>query len=72
LARILKYHVVAGRVYSDAAAKAGKATTLIDKEVTINNSDGELSVNGAKVVMADVEASNGVIHVIDTVILPAG
>jgi transforming growth factor-beta-induced protein len=72
LARILKYHVIAGRVYSDAAAEAGKATTLIDEDVKIEDQDGKLTINGANVVMRDLDASNGVIHVIDKVILPTG
>jgi uncharacterized surface protein with fasciclin (FAS1) repeats len=70
LADILKYHVVAGRVYADQAIKAGKAPTLQGESVKIaSNADG-VTINGANVLAADIEASNGVIHVIDSVILP--
>ncbi len=71
LADILKYHVVAGRIYSDQAIKAGKASTLQGTNITIAYKGDDVMINGAKVLSADLEASNGVIHVIDTVILPA-
>jgi uncharacterized surface protein with fasciclin (FAS1) repeats len=70
LANILKFHVVPGRVFSPDAVKAGKAATLQGAEVTIKSEGGSVTVNGAKVAAADLDASNGVIHVIDTVILP--
>lgn len=70
LAAILKYHVVSGRIYSPAAVKAGKAKTLQGGDVTIKSSHGDVTIDNAKVVGADLDASNGVIHVIDTVILP--
>jgi transforming growth factor-beta-induced protein len=70
LVSVLKYHVVAGRVYSDQAIKAGKATTLQGQAVTIKAEGAKVMVDSAKVVKADVEARNGVIHVIDSVILP--
>ena len=70
LASILKYHVLAGRVDSAAAAKAGEAKTLQGQTVMIGY-DGGLTVNESKIVAADVEASNGVVHVIDAVLLPA-
>jgi len=70
LASILKYHVVAGRVYSDQALKAGRAETLLGDAVTIKVKNGAAKVNNAKLVALDIEASNGVIHVIDTVLLP--
>lgn len=70
LASILKFHVVPGRVFSDAAAKGATVKTLEGAEVTTKSQDGGVTVNGAKVVKADIDASNGVIHVIDTVILP--
>ncbi len=70
LAAILKYHVVAGRVYSEDALKAGKAKTLQGKPVMIKVVDGVAKVNNAKLLMTDLDASNGVIHVIDTVIMP--
>lgn len=70
LAAILKYHVVAGRVYSSAALKAGTAKTLQGQSIKIAVKDGAAMVNGAKLVATDIDASNGVIHVIDSVILP--
>ena len=70
LAAILKYHVVPGRVYSDTAVSAGQAETLEGKSVHIKHEGDAVKVNEAKVVKADINASNGVIHVIDTVILP--
>ena len=70
LADILKYHVVAGRVYSPDALKAGKAKTLQGGEVAISTRDGAAFVGPAKLVKTDVPASNGVIHVIDSVLIP--
>lgn len=70
LAAILKYHVVEGRVYSPDAVKAGTARTLQGGAVTISTHDG-VSIDNAKVVSADVDASNGVIHAIDTVLMPS-
>lgn len=70
LATILLYHVVAGRVYSNQAGKAGQAATLAKQELRIKAADGKVMVNDAQVVNADLDASNGVIHVIDTVLLP--
>ena len=69
LAGILKFHVVSGAVKSDEVVKMTSAKTVQGQEVTIDAIDG-VKVNGAKVVKADIETSNGVIHVIDTVILP--
>jgi len=70
LASILKYHVVPGRVYSTDALAAGKAKTLQGQSVTIAVQNGVAMVNNAKLVATDLDASNGVIHVIDTVIMP--
>lgn len=70
LTAILKYHVLPGRVYSDQAIEAGKAETLHGGHVTIKAHDGQVMVDNARVISADIEARNGVIHVIDTVILP--
>lgn len=72
LRSILLYHVVEGRVYTDQAIDAGEAATLQGGEVKIKKSWGNVKVNDAKVVTPDIEASNGVIHVIDRVILPKG
>ncbi len=70
LADVLKYHVVQGRVYSDAALKAGKAKTLLGGQIKIKAWGGKAMVNNAELLETDIEASNGVIHVIDTVLLP--
>ena len=71
LAAILKYHVVLGRVYSEDALAAGKAKTLQGGSVRITIQDGVAKVNKAKILATDIDASNGVIHVIDTVIMPS-
>lgn len=70
LADILKYHVVPGRIYSDQALKAGNATTLLGQDIKIKAWGGAAKVQNATLVDTDIDASNGVIHVIDTVILP--
>lgn len=69
LVAILTYHVVSGKVMSTDLSDGMKAATVNGAEVTITTADGA-KVNGANVVMADVEASNGVVHVIDAVLLP--
>lgn len=70
LASILTYHVVAGKVMSkDIAGKTSKTKTVEGSEISINATKGVM-VNDAKVTKADIETSNGVIHVIDTVIMP--
>ena len=71
LTSILTYHVVAGKVMSTDLSNGMTAPTVQGSDVTIMT-DGGVTVDGAKVVAADVEATNGVIHVIDTVILPKG
>ncbi|HMQ92996.1 MAG TPA: fasciclin domain-containing protein [Amaricoccus sp.] len=70
LVSILTYHVVPAKVMSgDIAGKTATAKTLSGEELAIDATSG-VTVNGAKVVTADIEASNGVIHVVDAVILP--
>ncbi len=69
LTAILTYHVVAGKVMSTDLTEGMKAATVNGAEVTITL-DGGAKVNGAVISAADIEASNGVIHVIDSVILP--
>lgn len=69
LAAILTYHVVAGKVMSTDLSDGMTAETVNGAEITIGT-EGGVTVNDANVVIADVEASNGVIHVIDAVILP--
>jgi len=70
LKAVLLYHVVPGRVTSKEVIKLHSAKTLNGAEVTITVKDGNVLINNATVVKADVEADNGVIHVIDTVLLP--
>jgi uncharacterized surface protein with fasciclin (FAS1) repeats len=69
LVAILTYHVVPGAVMSGDLSDGMMATTVQGGEIEIGTMDG-VTVNGANVVAADIEASNGVIHVIDAVILP--
>jgi len=69
LVAILTYHVIAGKVMSTDLSEGLKAATVQGAEVTITL-DGGAKVNGATISAADVAASNGVIHVIDAVILP--
>lgn len=69
LTAILTYHVVPGKVMSTDLSNNMMATTVQGGDVTIMT-EGGVMVNGANVVQADIEASNGVIHVIDAVILP--
>lgn len=71
LVAVLTYHVVAGKVYSKDLSDGMTATTVQGGEVTITLKDGKAMVNNATVTTADIEASNGVIHVIDTVIIPS-
>lgn len=68
LVKILTYHVVPGAVMA-ADVTDGDVATVEGQTVTLSTADG-VSVNGAKVIQADVVASNGVIHAIDAVILP--
>jgi uncharacterized surface protein with fasciclin (FAS1) repeats len=70
LIEILKYHVVPGRIYSNDALVAETARTAQGSRVRFSVAGGTLMVNGASIVHPDVEATNGVIHVIDEVILP--
>ena len=68
LTAVLTYHVVAGKVMA-ADVKAGKVKTVQGSELTIATAGGVM-VDGAKVVATDIVADNGVIHVIDSVVLP--
>lgn len=70
LGDILKYHVVAGKVMAADVVKLTSADTLLGKSVAIKAEGGKVMVNEANVTATDIEASNGVIHVIDSVILP--
>lgn len=70
LTRVLTYHVLPGRVTAEQAMKLSSADTVEGQPVSIETTDGNVMVGGAKVVQADVMASNGVIHAIDKVIMP--
>jgi uncharacterized surface protein with fasciclin (FAS1) repeats len=72
LAEVLKYHVVAGRVMSADVIRAGMAhpETVQGARLHVRVENGRVLVDGAQVVAADIMASNGVIHVIDAVVLP--
>jgi len=70
LARILTYHVLPGKVFA-ANVVDGEVATVEGSNVSFSTTEG-VKVNGANVVATDIAASNGVIHVIDAVILPAG
>lgn len=70
LKKILLYHVVSGNVMSTDVVKLTEAKTVEGSKVKISVKDGNVMINDAKVIKADIKASNGVIHVIDTVILP--
>lgn len=69
LTKVLTYHVVPGIVMASDVVKLDSATTVQGQDVRIDSSSG-VKINGATVIATDVIASNGVIHVIDTVILP--
>lgn len=69
LTAILLYHVVAGRVMSGDVVELDTAPTVFGQDLTVDTEDG-VKVDGATVVAADIAASNGVIHVIDSVLMP--
>ena len=70
LKNVLLYHVVSGNVSSKDVVKLDKATTLNGSDIKIKTVDGKVMINNSQVTTADVQASNGIIHVIDTVLLP--
>ena len=70
LTAILTYHVVAGKVTAKDVFQLTTATTVNGADVAISIVDGGVRIDNANVVKTDIAASNGVIHVIDTVILP--
>jgi uncharacterized surface protein with fasciclin (FAS1) repeats len=70
LKEILLYHVVKGSVDSKTVTTLKSASTLSGMDVHIAVKDGSVMINSAKVTTADVKASNGVIHVIDEVLIP--
>jgi uncharacterized surface protein with fasciclin (FAS1) repeats len=70
LTSILTYHVVAGKVTAADVMKLKSATTVQGTDVAVSTTDGVM-INASKVVKADIMTSNGIIHVIDTVLIPA-
>ncbi len=70
LTAILTYHVVPGKVTAADVVKLTEAKTVNGKPLSIRVDGGNVMINGAKVTTADIAASNGVIHVIDSVVLP--
>ena len=70
LQRILTYHVVAGHVTANDVVKLGSAETVAGGSLIIKTAGGGVMVDNAHVIKTDIVASNGVIHVIDTVLLP--
>ena len=70
LVEILKYHVVPGSVLSTDVVKLEKAKTAAGKAVRVKVADGKVMINKSEVVKADVKSSNGVIHVVNKVLLP--
>jgi uncharacterized surface protein with fasciclin (FAS1) repeats len=72
LKAILSLHVVAGKVTAGEALSAGSAKSLGEGKLSFGIENGSFKVNDATILSADIEADNGVIHVIDTVLLPAG
>ena len=71
LTSILTYHVVSGKVMSGDVVKLKKAETLNGQDVAIMVDENTVMIDNAKVVQTDIECSNGVIHVIDAVIIPS-
>ena len=70
LKNVLLYHVVSGKVSSKEVVDLNKATTLNGSDLNIKTNNGKVMINDADVIGADVIASNGIIHVIDKVLLP--
>lgn len=70
LKQVLLYHVVEGNVMASDVVKINEASTLSGKNVDVKVGDDGVMLNNSKVVTTDIKASNGVIHVIDTVLLP--
>ncbi|TDQ17242.1 putative surface protein with fasciclin (FAS1) repeats [Algoriphagus boseongensis] len=71
LVQVLTYHVVPGKIMSTDLKNGQKAKTVQGSEITVTLKDGKAMINNATVTNADIVASNGVVHVIDTVILPS-
>ncbi|MCC5637020.1 fasciclin domain-containing protein [Nostoc sp. CHAB 5844] len=71
LTKILTYHVVSGKVLASDVVNLDSAPTVEGSSIRIDASNGGVKINDATVTTPDVEADNGVIHVIDTVLIPA-
>jgi uncharacterized surface protein with fasciclin (FAS1) repeats len=71
LTQVLTYHVVPGKVMASDVVKLKQAKTVEGSSVKIKVTDGKVKIDDANVAATDIAASNGVIHVIDTVIMPA-
>jgi transforming growth factor-beta-induced protein len=71
LTNILLYHVVEGKVMAADVLELSEAETLLGESLSIVVEDGKVMIDGAQVIITDIEASNGVIHVIDAVLIPA-
>ncbi len=70
LVAVLNYHVVAGKIPASKVLKLDQATTLEGQQVAIKSGEGKVKVGNANVVKTDIQCSNGIIHVIDSVLLP--
>jgi uncharacterized surface protein with fasciclin (FAS1) repeats len=70
LTEVLTYHVVSGKVMASDVVKMDSAKTVQGKSLKIETKNGTVTVNGAKVIKTDIVTKNGVIHVIDAVLLP--
>ena len=70
LTKVLTNHVIDGEVDASTAIEAGQATTLAGSTVTITDQGGFLYVNGVKILLNDIYTGNGVVHVIDAVLVP--
>ena len=70
LTNILLYHVVPGAVMASDVVKLSSAPTVLGKDVAVKVVDGKVMINDSMVIITDLKASNGVIHVIDAVLLP--
>ncbi len=70
LQNVLKYHVVDGAAMASDLSDGQELTTLQGEKLKVTMSDGKVMINGAEVVMADVKASNGVVHVVNKVVVP--
>ena len=70
LTAVLTYHVVPGAVYAGDVVELSSATTVQGGDLSITSENGRVMIDGAEVVKTDIEAENGVIHVIDEVLMP--